>query len=334
MILRIIAILFAGLIILYIAYWVWTGGISRGIHLANFLDNPFNVLMGSTTGSILNLPGQPTVTGPSTIDTSGDGGTGVAVNTLTTSEELSNLQDQYQQLSTAAKDPRNFGNPSPYKNKISFGLGDPQESSASIEYVTLAASYANSAPISLAGWTLQSAVTGLRTPLPHAAPGFVTGIVNTLQYPSLEPGATAYVVSGTSPVGVSIKENICTGYLAELQTCTPELSKQCPLGTDEMPLNAQNVANFGDGCIDYARSLPQCHFPGLDPKPSVTDACSNFLLNRMTYNGCVAAHRNDINFYTGSWRLFLGSNAQLWRDTHDVIRLLDDQGRTVDVLTY
>jgi hypothetical protein len=321
------------MVLLYVAYWVMTGGISRGIKIGNYLGNPISIFTGSTTGGILSLPGQSPLETPDTIDIGEDGTP--SDSGLTTQDQINALQNQYDQLSAEAKDPKNFGNPSPYKNQITFGMNNAQDTSAKSEYVTIQASFANTAPISLSGWSLQSAVTGVRVAIPAAASQFISGVNNNLNSVSLSPGSVAYIVTGSSPVGVSFRENICTGYLAELQSFTPDLNKVCPAPSDELILNAQNIQQFGDACVDYARTLSQCHFPGLDQEPAgISDACANFLLNRFSYNGCVYAHKIDSDFYQPSWRLFLGSGASIWRDTHDVIRLLDAQGRTVDVLTY
>jgi hypothetical protein len=334
MILRILGILVACTVILFIAYWIWTGGISRGLQFSGGIGNPFTLLSGTSTGGALRLPGQPD-SPIDTIDVSGVDTTGESTGGVNTQDQLNAYQNQYDELSAQAKDPKNFGNPSPYKNQITFGLQNAQDSSPASEYLTVQASFANTAPVSLAGWSLQSAVSGVRIALPQAATQFVSGVLNNVNSVSLSPGSSAYIVSGPSPVGVSFRESICTGYLAELQTFTPDLSRACPSPSDELALNAQNITQYGDACVDYAKSLAQCHFPGLDQKPAnITDACANFLLNRFSYNGCVYSHKNDTDFYAPSWRLYLASGVNLWRDTHDVVRLLDNQGRTVDVLTY
>jgi hypothetical protein len=336
MILRIIGIMIAAVVILFVAWWIWTGGITRGLKIGYYLGDPYAFITGSTTGGLFTLPGQSAMIPdtPDTIDVAYQD-TGNPNYGVSTADQLNALQNQYSELSAEAKDPKNFGNPSPYQNKITFGQSNAQDSSSASEYVTLQASFANTAPISLAGWSLQSAVTGVRIALPQAAPQFVSGVGNNVAPVTLSAGSVAYVVSGPSPVGVSFRENSCTGYLAELQVFTPELNKTCPSPSDELSLNAQNISQFGDACVDYARSLPQCHFPGLDQKPAgISDACASFLLNRFSYNGCVYAHKIESDFYQPSWRLYLGSGANIWRDTHDVVRLLDDQGRTVDVLQY
>lgn len=335
MILRIIGILIACTALIFIAYWIWSGGLSRAIRFASNYQNPFTFLSSTSTAGAIRLPGQPDSL-IDTIDVSANSDSSAAEDSAPPSarDQLNALQNRYEELSAQAKDPKSFGNPSPHRNQVTFGLHNAQQSSPAAEYLILQANFSNTAPISLAGWSLQSAVSGVRIMIPAAAPEFVSGILNTVSMISLSPGGSAYVVSGPSPVGVSFRENVCSGYLGERQTFTPELERQCPLASEELSLNAQNIANFGDTCVDYTRVLPQCHFPGLDAKPNVTDACANFLLNRLSYNGCMMAHRNDRDFYTSSWRVYLASGVNLWRDTHDVIRLLDEDGRTVDVLTY
>jgi hypothetical protein len=335
MIVRILTVLLICIIILFIGYWIFTGGLSRSISIARGLDNPLNFFFSTTTGGAIRLPGQP----DSPIDfidvTQMEKGPGYRQGGPVTQNQLDVLESQYQELLAQAKDPRNFGNPSPYRNQVTFGISTAQEKSPASEYVTLQAGYGNTAPISLAGWSLQSAVTGVRVALPQAASSFISGILNQTQPVSLAAGGSAIVMTGASPVGISFRENKCSGYLGELQTFVPELPRSCPTGAEELPVNGPNVANFGDVCVDYIQRVPTCHFPGKDPAPAgISTNCLKFVVDRLSYNGCVYAHRVDSNFYSGTWRLYLTSSTQLWRDTHDVVRLLDDQGRTVDVLSY
>jgi hypothetical protein len=157
--------------------------------------------------------------------------------------------------------------------------------------------------------------------------------VNAVQPISLEPGSSAILTTGISPVGISFRENTCSGYLGELQSFTPELPSECPAPSEALLLNADNLRAYGDTCIDYVQTLSQCHFPATVPS-NLTPACRSFIANTLSYNGCTQAHRNDPSFALPSWRVYLGLKAEFWYNTHDVIRLLDDQGRVVDVLTY
>ena len=46
------------------------------------------------------------------------------------------------------------------------------------------------------------------------------------------------------------------------------------------------------------------------------------------------AHRDDADFTKDAWRLYVGANRELWLNDHDVIRLLDEESRIIDVYTY
>src|SRR3989344_2077555 len=97
------------------------------------------------------------------------------------------------------------------------------ESATAHEYLELDAREGISA-VSLTGWSLQSMVSGVRIPIPGAATPFIIGIVNQLPPVVLAPGQTALVVTGASPVGVSFRENRCTGFLEQVQSFDPALA--------------------------------------------------------------------------------------------------------------
>ena len=332
MILKILVALLICIVVVFVGFWLLTGGLSRGISLARGIDNPFDLFTSTTTGAAIRLPWQPEEMLPGT-DVSGYADTD-ALDSQNPREQLNSLQDEYNQLSTQAREAKTFGTPSPYRGKVTFGSGDTQQNDPNAEYVTLRANYNNSSPVSLSGWSIQSAVSGVRMALPQAASPLIAGQLNGVTPVTLNPGAPAIVVSGPSPVGVSFRENHCTGYLAELQSFTPDLDRACPSPTDELPLSAENIQTYGETCFDYLKTTPQCHFPGNDSAGNISSACRNFAGNRLSYNGCVYAHRSDIDFASDSWHLYLASGTELWRNSHDIIRLLDEAGRTVDVLTY
>jgi hypothetical protein len=338
MILRILGTLFAVTILLAVGFWFFTGGFNRAINFARGIDNPLDIFVSTTTGSMIRLPWQ-SETPVGLIDiTQTDQSLAYMENNAgykgTSYDELNQLQAQYDDLSTRVKNAKDFGNPSPYRGEITFGMHAAAESTATNEYLTLEANTQNKNAIPLIGWSLQSAVTGTRVPLPPAARFFVAGVVNTTEAVTLEPGASLVISSGASPVGVSFRENKCTGYLNELQPFTPPLQQSCPEVSSELPLTAQNIQTYGDACIEYVKNIPLCHFPGTDQNVSMSQTCKIFLVDHLSYNGCSGAHRNEVGFLAKSYRLYVGSSAGLWRDTHDIVRLLDADGRTVDVLSY
>jgi hypothetical protein len=62
--------------------------------------------------------------------------------------------------------------------------------------------------------------------------------------------------------------------------------------------------------------------------------CQNFLNTHLNYNGCLTYHQNDPDFAGTTWYIYLGLTQHLWRQTHEVVELLDPEGRTVDAFTY
>ena len=326
----VIWILIAAAIIFFIV-WALTGGIGRALKTGKSMLSPGEFFSGNASGTSFTLPWRSELAS-STIDTAdesfsspltGDGG----------QTPTDGTQDGYDQLSLESKRVKMFGNPSPHVGKIAFSSNAATETDPSQEYLYI--HNASSESISLSGWSLQSVYSPGRIPIPQAAPILVTGSVNALEPVILRSGGSAFLVSAPSPVGASFRENKCTGYLAQFQEFTPPLNQNCPEPASLLPVSESALRTFGDTCIDYVRGIAVCTFPTSSEVPaSITPACRAFVLNNFSYNGCVATHSAESDFGSDIWRVYLGSRADLWRDTHDVIRLLDETGRTVDVLTY
>lgn len=346
MLVRIFTIMVVCTLVIFLVFWLMTGGISRGIKTAQSLNNPLGFLRGNATGSTITLPWHPDTSSfgadlgtdfsnENTADITAPGVNADAAAPGTQRQDIFvDPQNQYTNPVVQTSEARTFGSPSPHRSEVTFDGYETSADSPANEYVRLRASYGATSPVVLAGWSLQSVVTGTRAMIPPAAPAFVSGTLNNVASVTLPPSGSITITTGISPVGVSFQENMCTGYLAELQNFTPPLDTDCPVPADSMPLTPENIQIYGDSCIDYMRSVAPCHFPGKDATPNITPTCRNFTINQLSYNGCVYAHRNDANFTKTSWRIYLSSATKLWRPTHDIIRLLDEQGRTVDVLTY
>ncbi len=321
-------VLIISLIVFAIAlfiFWLVTGGGAAAARTARSLANPLELIFGtSTSGSFITLPWQPdsSTRGPDISDYASE----AAAQNLASgdSDQLSSPQETQV---------RNFGTPSPYAGKITIRESSATESDPSREFIEIAAAESNTGPILITNWSLQSAVSGVRAPIPQAAPFFVMGVVNNVQPISLEPGTAVFITTAASPVGTSFRENICTGYLSELQTFTPELSGECPAPSETLPMNADNIRTYGSSCFDYLNNLTSCHFPG-DPPSGLFPTCRSFVVNSFSYNGCVNTNRARPSFALPTYRAYLSLRSELWANSHDVVRLLDADGRTVDVLTY
>ncbi len=325
MIKRVLVVSIVIFIIALIIFWFLTGGWAAAARTARALSNPLELIFGSSaSGSFIKLPWQPgeLARGPDISDYAGEADARILA---------SGDEDQF--TNTPPTPMGAFGNPSPYAGKVSIGEGNATENDTAQEFIHLTASDSNAQPVVITNWTLQSAVTGARAIIPPAAPFFVLGVVNAVQPMYLEPGASVFITTAASPVGTSFRENICSGYLSELHTFTPEISNECPTPPEMLPMNADTLRTYGSSCFDYLNTLTQCHFPTALPG-ELSSACRSFISNTMSYNGCINASRNRVPFALPAFRVYLGLRSELWSNSHDVIRLLDAEGRTVDVLTY
>ena len=230
---------------------------------------------------------------------------------------------------------RTFGSASPYVGKVIIidDVSGIRAENAAEEYLQISAAYTNTEAIDVTGWILESALTGIRVAISPAASPFIANNANALAPVSLEPGSLALIATAASPVGVSFRENMCSGYLEQFQTFSPPLIKECPFSSGILPLTQENLIRFGDSCFDALQNLSQCEFPQSLPN-TISGACRAYLTEYLSYNGCVNQNRDRSTFQKNMWRVFLGSPQNLWRDSHDAIRLLDAQGKTVSVFIY
>lgn len=303
------------IIIVVLLLWFLGGGVGKIIkaagsfHFLSFSD----LLVSSSTLSDFQLPWQPAMPA---IDVTpvvmpGDAG----------AEAASPSYDS------------SYAGASPYQGKIGIEGGAARTQTTSGEYIELRAAPGISSPIDISGWSLESALSGVRVYLPQATGVFLQGRINPVGNVTLAAGASAIVLTGPSPVGVSFRENKCTGYLGTLQPFVPPLAQQCPSPFAVIPRTEENEARLGANCFDFLSSLPSCTFPTSVP-PTLTTACRDIIQAKLSYGGCVSAYRNTTSFAQNTWRLFLTQGAPLWGSEHDVLRLLDGQGRVVDVLNY
>lgn len=318
MIIRTLIALFLFLIAVVAIVWALGGGPQRAFSSARAIQNPLEFFMGKgVEGAPIMLPWQPETTRGPDIMFSG-GGTDAYADPYATNDADSERDD----LSPARK-AMDFGDPSPYVGRVTLSRGGGTSDPAG-EFIVIEANPSNGAPVFVSGWSLQSALSGVRMVIPQAAPLFVSGVVNAVAPVALVPGASAVVGSGISPVGVSFRENICTGYLGQFQDFVPPLdATRCPNPSEEVL----------PSCSPYVQNVPPCRFPSEADTRGATPACKAAIANALSYNGCVNARRADPGFALDSWRLYLVAGASLWR-VHDRLRLLDGRGRVVDVVAY
>lgn len=228
-----------------------------------------------------------------------------------------------------------FGPSSPYRGVVRMnhyisgaGSSDPKN-----EYIEIYVAQDAGAPVNLSGWRLVSDSTGGTAVIPRGTEVPISGTINAAQDIIVTPGKRALIISGSSPIGASFRENKCIGYFSSFQQFYPSLPQNCPSPSDELS------TYYGAGyirdvaCIEQVNKLQRCQVM-LSPPVGATGACQNFMIQYLNYNGCVGAHQNDADFKGDAWRVYLNRTAPLWRAKYEIVKLLDADGKTVDAFSY
>jgi hypothetical protein len=123
------------------------------------------------------------------------------------------------------------------------------------------------------------------------------------------------------------------GYLGVTSFIPPLANRSCPSPTEELGDGYDGSATSYDECRAVVSQFPRCAVPRDIPRDA-SSACEAFIKARLNYQGCVDAHFNDPDFRGDTWRVYLGQGGELWRSDNESIKLLDTQGRTVDIYSY
>jgi hypothetical protein len=216
---------------------------------------------------------------------------------------------------------------------MSHYVSNASSSNPSSEYVEISVVQNASASVNLTGWILESEATYNAELIPKGTKVPISGIVNATEDIVLQPGERAIIISGESPVGASFRENKCIGYFSTFQKFSPPLPQNCPSASNELSSLYGTPYIHDPDCIDYADTIPRCQIALAQPT-NLSDTCQSFLVKYLNYNGCVAAHKNDTDFDGDTWRIYLGLTDPMWRTKHEIVKLLDDRGKTVDMFSY
>jgi hypothetical protein len=287
---------------------------------------------GESIPVVGNTPSEPTYTAP----------TPAPVNTappLTPAQVEEKVAAIYQKLDVLKKEIREatLREPrSPYSDRVSLSMGGVYDTDPDREYLLLRAEHTNTAGINISGWYLESYVTGEVAHIPDG-----DRLMERWRSPretdiELLPGETAYLTTGDSPVVGSFRENICTGYLNDEATFYPSLTERCPYPKSELERFGK-IELDNDRCYDLIERLSSCTIPddAIAGRSKVGGACSTFIEDTFNHNDCVRLHRFDPYFgRDGYWRIYLDERKELWRAKREIIRLMDENDRVIDVLEY
>lgn len=211
------------------------------------------------------------------------------------------------------------------------GFVGAQITSPSREYIRVILPSDSKKDEVLSGLTLRSGALGISVKIPDGTVIPLLGVAYHNEPIILKPSGRAIVSTGRSPIGTSFQVNQCTGYLGQFQEYVPELRKDCPSPIDELKLYGPYNESV---CRDFVDSIPRCTTSRTTPPSTLSSACKTFIVEKLNYNSCVLRHKNDSEFFTGEWRIFLGRTEELWKNKQEIIRLMNDKGETLDAITY
>ncbi|MDA1334805.1 MAG: hypothetical protein O2794_02200 [bacterium] len=196
------------------------------------------------------------------------------------------------------------------------------------EYITIQYSSRAKESIDLTDWKVENT----------RGSGFVLGRVSNLPGRSsssldndrliVPPGGRVHVITGRSPRGENFRVNKCSGYFNQTKTYTPFVPHSCP-----SPKNEPGQDGFSDECFNYVKRLPSCKIPS--PLPTILDdRCRNYVIENISYAGCIDNHKTDDDFYKDEWWVYLKRPDQLWSDSRDTIYLKNSSGVLIKSYSY
>lgn len=229
-----------------------------------------------------------------------------------------------------------FGTPSPYRESIRLNgyVSSASSTSARKEYLRFDVATSAPAPVAITGWRLTSEITDNTARIPDGSPVPRLGTVNARQPIVLSPGERAIVHTGRSPIGVSFRENVCSGYLDEFQAFTPSLPKACPTALEEFERIYGPYYVRDTSCIEYLKTINRCETVTYVSRRKIAAVCRDFALKNLNYNSCVASHRDEATFPGKTWHIYLNQEDSLWRARGEIIKLFDVDMKTVGAFAY
>ncbi|MES2087968.1 MAG: hypothetical protein V4467_03160 [Patescibacteria group bacterium] len=304
-----------GIVVLFFFFWFVSGGPTSNSGVSNQ-----NTTQESTnTADIQHV---------------GSNSSSVYGNQLNANEIQQNLQDaglKANEIQAEIDALQQASQASPLTGKLSIAGVSEGTGAVGSEYVVVQASTANTSQVLLTGLRLQSSASGAGVTIPRGAKLPFQNQLNVEEPIYLKPGEMAYIITGGSPLGISFKPNMCTGFFNQYQSFYPGLPSRCP-GPRESDL-PNGPYQFNDACRDYISSLPGCYVI-TDPPNDISPECQKFVTEELSYTKCVNRYKNDPDFYDPDWRVYLNRSSVLWKDRRELIKLLDQNGKTIDAITY
>lgn len=307
--------IFLGVFILLFLLWLTLGGPSRPLSQGGTFLNPL-----------------PPIGEGTSFEAFGGGSGFQLVPEADTAISTEELRSRIAQIQEQFRNPQIPGEPSRYAGSVTLGTAALEADEPEREYVRISVSRNASQPVPVSGWRIQSVRSNTRATIGEGTAELETGGVPDTEPITLEPGTTAYLVTGRSPVGTSFRLNKCTGYLTQFQDFTPRIAQRCPSPSEELAAYPDEQ-ELSEECIEYVEGLRRCRMQVTTP-PELPNACRTFLNERVNYRGCFDAHRTESDFYQNEWRIYLGRDKELWSSGRETLMLVDTNGRVIDIREY
>ncbi len=266
------------------------------------------------------------------LSSTGDKSLPPVLSTQEAESRIALLYDSLKELRVSEREKKLWGTPSPYRDLVELRTGDVGSKDPDSEYLVLRVNGDSTQSIPISDWYLESYVSDNRVGIPQG-----NRVIEKWRSPKFEdiriaPNEEALLITGDSPIDVSFRENICTGYLTEEEDFIPQLSNQCPRPLDELEAYGR-IQLDNDRCYEFIERLGTCEVP--DDKDIPGGRCTTFVEDTFNYNDCVSLHKNEPFFARdGYWYVYFGRSKELWRTEREIIRLIDEHNQVVDVLEY
>ena len=149
----------------------------------------------------------------------------------------------------------------------------------------------------------------------------------------LKSGNYAELYSLASPLNRNLRLNKCVGHLGEIYNFQPiYLPQNCPT------FSSSEIRQLSGQCQSYLLSLSTCKTPDVSfyNNLSGTDegnACRAFLQN-IGYGSCFRDHRQDADFLSNNWIIWLDSQTLNLDSRHDYLRLYNQKGILMSEYSY
>ena len=148
----------------------------------------------------------------------------------------------------------------------------------------------------------------------------------------LQSGWEVIINTGESPIGRSFHINKCSGYAEQFKDFTPAIKLTCPMPEEEVEIYGADIPFSDSKCFDIIYHTQRCSAIQTIPE-TLTRQCQLFMKDVLTERGCVERHRNENDYLTGIWRIYLNRKSEIFPRS-DALFLLDEEDRLVDVIHY